>query len=467
MCSDWRRTGSSQSMPSQARSSIDAAPRIPAGSGPGRCPRCGAGSVRRPRGRVRSRGAPSRRGRDEARRSAMGAKRKTGCTVIVRVLDAQGAIALAAVATGKRNDDAHHRERSGHRRGPRLARQARPSAEEGDEGRRRGAAPPPPDTASPALPASSSASSFRRRAPRRSGAASPRPSPDDAADRIPMASDDDAPRHRPVGRRRSGRSAPSPPLSATGSISRRWPSCRPRRRTAASPRSRASARGPRTSISSSASAMPTSFRPATSRSAMPSPTPSARSRRCRSTSLPKSRDALVAVAGRRRPPVLGLLPGPPPARRSAGLMLDGPRIAAAGRQADALVVFLHGYGADGNDLIDLGRRLGRSACPAPPSPRRTRPTLATSLPSGRQWFSLSLGFDLAYMARSAADDGAHARRIPRCRARPPWPARGSARAGRLQPGHHDGALCRAAPQGAGRRHRRLFRAAARGGEARP
>ena len=36
-------------------------------------------------------------------------------------------------------------------------------------------------------------------------------------------------------------------------------------------------------------------------------------------------------------------------------MLDGPRIAARSGRATSLVVFLHGYGADGNDLIDLGR----------------------------------------------------------------------------------------------------------------
>lgn len=36
-------------------------------------------------------------------------------------------------------------------------------------------------------------------------------------------------------------------------------------------------------------------------------------------------------------------------------MLDGPRLApASGRPASALVVLLHGYGADGRDLIDLG-----------------------------------------------------------------------------------------------------------------
>ena len=36
--------------------------------------------------------------------------------------------------------------------------------------------------------------------------------------------------------------------------------------------------------------------------------------------------------------------------------LDGPRLEPPGGQpAKRLVVFLHGYGADGNDLIDIGR----------------------------------------------------------------------------------------------------------------
>ena len=35
--------------------------------------------------------------------------------------------------------------------------------------------------------------------------------------------------------------------------------------------------------------------------------------------------------------------------------LDGPRIEPRSGKARQLVVFLHGYGADGNDLIALGR----------------------------------------------------------------------------------------------------------------
>ena len=37
-------------------------------------------------------------------------------------------------------------------------------------------------------------------------------------------------------------------------------------------------------------------------------------------------------------------------------MIDGPRLApASGGPAKSLVVFLHGYGADGHDLIDIAR----------------------------------------------------------------------------------------------------------------
>src|SRR5450759_4576402 len=38
-----------------------------------------------------------------------------------------------------------------------------------------------------------------------------------------------------------------------------------------------------------------------------------------------------------------------------GPKLDGPRIEPRSGKARQLVVFLHGYGADGNDLIEIGR----------------------------------------------------------------------------------------------------------------
>jgi phospholipase/carboxylesterase len=69
-------------------------------------------------------------------------------------------------------------------------------------------------------------------------------------------------------------------------------------------------------------------------------------------------------------------------------MLDGPRIPAASGRARSLVVFLHGYGADGNDLIDIGRMwapvLRDTAFVSPHAPDR-HPVV----PTGRQWFPLA------------------------------------------------------------------------------
>jgi phospholipase/carboxylesterase len=68
-------------------------------------------------------------------------------------------------------------------------------------------------------------------------------------------------------------------------------------------------------------------------------------------------------------------------------MLDGPRIAPRSGEARELVVLLHGYGADGRDLIDIGRRwqklLPRAAFVAPNAPERMPMS-----PTGRLWFSL-------------------------------------------------------------------------------
>ncbi len=55
--------------------------------------------------------------------------------------------------------------------------------------------------------------------------------------------------------------------------------------------------------------------------------------------------------------------------------LTGPRLDPKGGPARQLVVFLHGYGADGNDLIELGGQW-RALMPRPPSSRRTRPSAA-------------------------------------------------------------------------------------------
>jgi phospholipase/carboxylesterase len=69
--------------------------------------------------------------------------------------------------------------------------------------------------------------------------------------------------------------------------------------------------------------------------------------------------------------------------------LTGPRLAPRSRgPARQLVIFLHGYGADGNDLIELGRAwqnvLPDAAFVSPHAPERSAQT-----PTGRQWFSLT------------------------------------------------------------------------------
>lgn len=77
--------------------------------------------------------------------------------------------------------------------------------------------------------------------------------------------------------------------------------------------------------------------------------------------------------------------------------LDGPRLApSAGGAPQQLVVFLHGYGADGNDLIGLGREwaqiLPHAAFVSPNAPEP-----CAMSPTGRQWFDLSMG-DMSIIA---------------------------------------------------------------------
>jgi phospholipase/carboxylesterase len=69
--------------------------------------------------------------------------------------------------------------------------------------------------------------------------------------------------------------------------------------------------------------------------------------------------------------------------------LDGPRLAPRSGTAKKLVVFLHGYGADGNDLIDIGRAwAGLLPDAAFVSPHAPRP--CGQAPSGREWFPLTM-----------------------------------------------------------------------------
>ena len=68
--------------------------------------------------------------------------------------------------------------------------------------------------------------------------------------------------------------------------------------------------------------------------------------------------------------------------------LEGPRIEPRGGQAQRLVVFLHGYGADGNDLIEIGRAWqGLLPDTAFVSPHAPEP--CGQAPTGRQWFALT------------------------------------------------------------------------------
>ena len=68
--------------------------------------------------------------------------------------------------------------------------------------------------------------------------------------------------------------------------------------------------------------------------------------------------------------------------------LDGPRLEPRSGAAKQLVVFLHGYGADGNDLIEIGRAwqtlLPQAAFVSPHAPEPCGQAQV-----GRQWFGLT------------------------------------------------------------------------------
>lgn len=70
------------------------------------------------------------------------------------------------------------------------------------------------------------------------------------------------------------------------------------------------------------------------------------------------------------------------------MQLNGPRLPAASGKADRLVVFCHGYGADGNDLIGLAqhwqRLLPTAAFVSPHAPER-----CAMSPMGYQWFGIT------------------------------------------------------------------------------
>jgi len=85
------------------------------------------------------------------------------------------------------------------------------------------------------------------------------------------------------------------------------------------------------------------------------------------------------------------LTGGPPASTEPVMtvQLTGPRLAPKSGTTKQLVVFLHGYGADGRDLIDIGKQwqqvLPDAAFVSPHAPEA-----CTMSPTGRQWFPLTM-----------------------------------------------------------------------------
>lgn len=78
--------------------------------------------------------------------------------------------------------------------------------------------------------------------------------------------------------------------------------------------------------------------------------------------------------------------------------LDGPRVpAASGGSPRQLVVLVHGYGADGNDLIALAPYLQR-ALPEAAFVAPNGPSPCDMSPMGRQWFPIEMD-DPALMSR--------------------------------------------------------------------
>jgi|SRR5579872_1855088 len=70
-------------------------------------------------------------------------------------------------------------------------------------------------------------------------------------------------------------------------------------------------------------------------------------------------------------------------------LLNGPRIEPKNGPAKQLVVFLHGYGADGSDLIEIGRQW-RGLLPGAAFVSPHAPEACAMAPVGRQWFALTM-----------------------------------------------------------------------------
>ncbi|WP_026606577.1 alpha/beta hydrolase [Methylocapsa acidiphila] len=70
-------------------------------------------------------------------------------------------------------------------------------------------------------------------------------------------------------------------------------------------------------------------------------------------------------------------------------LIDGPRVPPKSRAAKQLVVFLHGYGADGNDLIGIAQQW-QNLMPDAAFVSPHAPEPCVQAPSGRQWFPLTM-----------------------------------------------------------------------------
>jgi phospholipase/carboxylesterase len=68
--------------------------------------------------------------------------------------------------------------------------------------------------------------------------------------------------------------------------------------------------------------------------------------------------------------------------------IDGPRLEPANGPAQQLVVFLHGYGADGNDLIALGKQW-QALLPQATFVSPNAPQPCDNAPGRYQWFALA------------------------------------------------------------------------------
>ncbi|MBN8196912.1 alpha/beta hydrolase [Thalassospira povalilytica] len=79
-------------------------------------------------------------------------------------------------------------------------------------------------------------------------------------------------------------------------------------------------------------------------------------------------------------------------------LLSGPTLPAASGTSKSVVILLHGYGADGNDLIGLAPHLAR-ALPDTSFYSPNAPFPCEMSPFGRQWFSLA-EYDPEFLRRA-------------------------------------------------------------------